>query len=332
MPEERPGTGELPAAPDRLPPHATTGLLEYLSSHAVDEDYAFVSERRGPHGGATGETGRTSQGRTRRRRVGPWGAVAVAAFVALLVVAGLQTRRGSTDDRAEQRQLARQVATARTQLASDRARVTELRRETAQIQRDQLSSDTSSAGLRRSLTRLRTLTGTVAVTGPGVVVVADNAPGATSSRNQVLDSDLQKLVNGFWQAGAEAIAIDDQRLTTLSTIRLAGGAITVNAHSLRRPYVVTVVGDRNTLPARFAETSSGQAWLDLQRQVGLRLTITPQDRLSLPGLAVSLRYARQTGSGTRPAPARTTPARPSSRPSKQPSSSPSRQPSSGGTP
>ena len=310
MPEERPGTGAPGAAPDRLPPHATTGLLEYLSSHAVDEDYAFASERRGspadPTGGARG----------RRRRVGPWGAVAVAAFVALLVVAGLQTRRGSTADRAEPRQLARQVATARTQLASDRARVAALRRETARIQRDQLGSDTSAAGLRQSLTRLRTLTGTVAVTGPGVVVVADNAPGATSSRNEVLDSDLQKLVNGFWQAGAEAIAIDDQRLTTLSTIRLAGGAITVNAHSLRRPYVVTVVGDRNTLPARFAETSSGQAWLDLQRQVGLRLSITPQDRLSLPGLAVSLRYARQAGAATRPT---------------QPSS-PSRQPSSGGTP
>ncbi|GAB3664570.1 DUF881 domain-containing protein [Nocardioides korecus] len=321
MPEGRPGPtpGDRPI-PQRLPPHATTGLLEYLSSHAVDEDYAFVSSRRAERAPQDPAGQERRPGRDRSRRIGPWGAVAVAAFVALLVVAGLQTQRGSTDDRAERRQLARQVAAARAQLASDRARVAALRQETAQIQRDQLSSDSSSAGLRRTLTRLRTLTGTVAVTGPGVVVVADNAPGATSSRNEVLDSDLQKLVNGFWEAGAEAIAVDGQRLTTLCTIRLAGGAITVNAHSLRRPYVVTVVGDRNTLPARFAETSSGQAWLDLQRQVGLRLTITAQDRVSLPGLAVSLRYARQ-------APAGATSSRSSS-----PGSTPSRQPSSGGTP
>ena len=102
-------------------------------------------------------------------------------------------------------------------------------------------------------------------------VVADDAPGADSARNQVLDTDLQKLVNGLWEAGAEAVAVNGQRLTNLSTIRLAGGAITVNARSLRRPYVVTAIGNQDTLPARFAETSSGQAWLDLQREVGLRL-------------------------------------------------------------
>jgi uncharacterized protein YlxW (UPF0749 family) len=131
------------------------------------------------------------------------------------------------------------------------------------------------------------------VRGPGVRVVADDARGADSARNQVLDTDLQRLVNGLWAAGAEAIALNGQRLTNLSTIRLAGGAITVNARSLRRPYVVSVIGNQDTLPARFAETSSGQAWLDLQREVGLRLNITPVSSLRLPGTEVSLRYANQ---------------------------------------
>ena len=73
-------------------------------------------------------------------------------------------------------------------------------------------------------------------------VVADDAPGADSARNEVLDTDLQKLVNGLWEAGAEAISINGQRLTNLSTIRQAGGAITVNARSLRPP--VRRLGDR----------------------------------------------------------------------------------------
>ncbi len=109
----------------------------------------------------------------------------------------------------------------------------------------------------------------------------------------MLDTDLQQLVNGLWEAGAEAISLNGQRLTNLSTIRLAGEAITVNAHSLRRPYVVLAIGNKDTLPARFAETSSGQAWLDLQREVGLRLNITPVSSLRLPAAEVSLRYANQ---------------------------------------
>ena len=78
------------------------------------------------------------------------------------------------------------------------------------------------------------------------------------------------------------MAINGERLTNLSTIRLAGGAITVNARSLRRPYVVTAIGNPDTLPARFAETSSGQAWLDLQREVGLQLKIKPESSLTSP--------------------------------------------------
>ena len=67
----------------------------------------------------------------------------------------------------------------------------------------------------------------------------------------------------------------------------------MNSRSLRRPYVVTAIGNPDTLPARFAETSSGQAWLDLQREVGLQLKITPESSLTLPGAEVSLRYANQ---------------------------------------
>ncbi len=38
----------------------------------------------------------------------------------------------------------------------------------------------------------------------------------------MLDGDLQKLVNGLWVAGAEAIAINGERLTTLTAIRQGG--------------------------------------------------------------------------------------------------------------
>ncbi|MEO7352658.1 MAG: DUF881 domain-containing protein [Marmoricola sp.] len=272
--------------PERLPPQATMGLLDYLTTHTLDEDYAFVSDRRA-----------TRDAPAPQRRIGVFGALVMVVFAILVVTAAAQTSRNSVSDERQRQELVVQVNQARRQLAAENARLVALRAESAVLETRQLRSDTSSRGLRDTIHLLGIKAGTLAVRGPGVRVVADNAPGADSARNEVLDSDLQKLVNGLWEAGAEAIAINGQRLTNLSTIRLAGGAITVNARSLRRPYVVTAIGNQDTLPARFAETSSGRAWLDLQREVGLRLSIKPVSSLRLPGAEVFLRYANQKETG-----------------------------------
>lgn len=257
------------------------GLLEYVSTHALDEDYAFASRRR-----------ESAPGRRRRRsRLGSWGAAALAAFSGLVVLAAMQTSQGAAADAENRAGLADQVAAQRERLAQQRERLAELEAQTRQLQDSQLAGDGSASELREEVESLGLLTGALPVRGPGVQVVADDAPASTSDRTRVLDSDLQRLANGFWSAGAEAISINGQRLTNLSTIRFAGDAITVNARSLSPPFTLRVIGDPDTLPARFAETASGQAWLDLQRQLGIQLTITPRDELTLPASRTSLRFA-----------------------------------------
>jgi uncharacterized protein YlxW (UPF0749 family) len=266
------------------------GLLDYLTTHAMDEDYAFVSEQQRDR-----ETAAPTP--APRRRIGLAGALVMALFAVLVVTAAAQTSRNAVSDERDRRQLVDQVDQARAVLNAERRQLRALQAEVTLLQARQLRSDTSAQGILERITLLGMRAGTIPVRGPGVRVVADDAPGADSARNQVLDSDLQRLANGLWEAGAEAISLNGQRLTNLSTIRLAGGAITVNSRSLRRPYVVSAIGDKDTLPARFAETSSGQAWLDLQREVGLKLEITPVSSLRLPAAEASLRYANQTEPG-----------------------------------
>jgi uncharacterized protein YlxW (UPF0749 family) len=276
-----------PTGADRLPERpssASMGLLEYLTAQSVDEGYAFVAAR---------ERAREQAGQAPRgSRSGVLAALVMALFALLVVTSAAQTSRDAVSDAKERADLAGQVRSAQKEMDTDRNDVVALRRQVSRLQTRELASDGTARGVLVQLRRLGAMTGADAVRGPGVRVVADDAPGAKSARNQVLDTDLQRLVNGFWEAGAEAIAVNGQRLSNLSTIRTAGGAITVNARSLRPPYVVMVIGDKDTLPARFAETSSGQAWLDLKRDVGLRLTITPESSLRLPATEVSLRYAR----------------------------------------
>ena len=103
--------------------------------------------------------------------------------------------------------------------------------------------------------------------------MADDAPATLGlpTGGVILDTDLQSLVNALWTAGAEAISINGNRLTSLTAIRFAGRAITVDYRSLTPPYVIDAIGNPETLPARLLETPGGQAWIgsegELRHQV-----------------------------------------------------------------
>lgn len=268
---------------EELPERVTMGLLPYINAHALDEDYAQAAERRAQLSSAR-----------ERPRVGVMGAVALAVFAVLAVTAAVQTSQDSVSEEGERRELIEQVRDRKNALDAGRAEQAALGAANDRLEAALLRNAQDSTGLIEEIELLNLRSGTSPVRGPGVEVVADDAPDAESDRNKVLDTDLQKLVNGLWQAGAEAISINGQRLTALSAIRHAGEAITVNYKSLSRPYTILVIGDPATLPARFANTSSGQTWLDLQRDVGLRFAMRTKTNLRLPGAVVPvLRFANQ---------------------------------------
>lgn len=267
----------------------TMGLLPYLNAHALDEDYAEAAQRRESVGGPR-----------ERRRVGRMGAVAVAAFALLAVTAALQTSQNSASEERDRQALVDQVTAGRDALAADRRQLARLEVATRAMAAELLRASNDSNGVAGRLELLQMRAGTSPVVGPGVEVVVDDAPSPQSDKNKVLDTDLQKLVNGLWQSGAEAISINGERLTALSAIRYAGNAITVNETSLNRPYRVRAIGDPAKLPQRFADTTSGQTWLDLEQQFGLRFAMRTRDSLRLPGAEVPvLRYVDDEGSGPR---------------------------------
>jgi uncharacterized protein YlxW (UPF0749 family) len=224
------------------------------------------------------------------------GAIALAVFAVLAVTAAVQTSRDSVSQERERRALIDQVKARKAGLAADRRTVAELQARNGRLQSELLRNTSVSSGVLRELRLLALRSGTSAVHGPGVEIVVDDARNAQKDQNKVQDKDLQKLVNGLWAAGAEAISINGQRLTTMSPIRHAGSAITVNLVSLSPPYRILAIGDRKSLPSRFVDTTSGQTWLDLQRQFGLQFSMRTQGSLRLPAAEVpNLRFARTAG-------------------------------------
>ena len=117
---------------------------------------------------------------------------------------------------------------------------------------------------------------------------------------------MQRVVNGLWASGAEAITVNGQRLTALSAIRAAGDAILVDNKPLVPPYTVLAIGDGKRLSTAFQSSADGQYLRVLQDDYGIRASVSVQGTLRLaaaPSLIV--RYAKpDTARRTPPGPTR----------------------------
>jgi uncharacterized protein YlxW (UPF0749 family) len=256
-------------------------LLTNLMEHPLDEGYAAAS-RAGKR-----ETGEG-------RKFHPMRIVALVAVGFLLAVAAVQNYRSAPEAEQQRHQLVARIRTADDRLTQLRGQQSALAREVRALQASGLGS--AGARLQQQLDQLELETGAIDASGPGVRIVVDDARNATNEEGKILDVDLQQLVNGLWAAGAEAVSVNGHRLTSLTAIRGAGAAITVDYSSLTRPYTIHAIGDRGTLPARFAQSAGGQWMQYLVNNFDVRMTTTAEDSLLVPGdSSISLRYATPEG-------------------------------------
>ncbi len=260
-------------------------LLEQVSATSLDDDYGRVAARRGGHGSGS------------RRRPQVLGAVALVGLGLLITVTALQTRSAGPVDAQERSTLVRQIHDREADISRIADRSDRVEAQVGRLQGDAEQIGILGDALLDSLTVARLVTGAVPVTGPGVRIVADNGSDSEGA-GAITDNDLQVLVNGLWEAGAEAVAINSNRLGSLSAIRTAGRAITVNYNSLTPPYVITAIGDPATLEGTFADTPGGQAWFDLETNFGIQFEMDTVDELTLPAVPaerLEAQYATRQG-------------------------------------
>ncbi|WP_341927129.1 DUF881 domain-containing protein [Nocardioides psychrotolerans] len=265
-----------------LPPRVTLPLLDLIQQQALDEDYLVAAERRagraqqealrGSDAGADDRSQRTP------RRIA---AVVVAVFGIMASTAAVQTQRNASVDDEGRASLVSRIDDQSARVAGLQERIAQLRDSNASREARARAIAADEAALTPRLRRLRVRTGFVAVRGEGISVVVDDAASG-SADGVVRDEDLALLADGLWTAGAEAISINGQRLTALSSIRTSGQAIEVNGIGIAPPYSVLVIGNRNTLQAEFFETSSGLAFNDLSARFGFEFDLQDEDSLSLP--------------------------------------------------
>lgn len=273
MPEQADLSDQPVTSPPReLPAYVTMPLLDRVRAGAVDQEYADRAERR------------VRGGKPARAR-GPWRfsvtVVALLLFGLLVATAFVQNVRTTDQDASSRASLLSRIDAERQSIADSQERLGTLQAEVAQLNRqDQLLSAELSRAQERE-ERLGLVSGFRAVTGPGVRVDVDDSPSG-DSLEAVRDEDLALLVDGLWGAGAEAITINNKRLTVLSSIRNTGSAINVNSRPLSPPYVVLAIGDPDTLQSNLLASERGNTWIGMADQLGFIWSMENAESLNLP--------------------------------------------------
>lgn len=138
----------------------------------------------------------------------------------------------------------------------------QLRRESRSLTREvnALSRGLQDPDVRRAqrvAEQLRPAAGLTRVAGAGLTVTLSDAPKEVQESSDedinslvVHQQDIQAVVNAFFDAGAEAVTIQGQRIVSSTGIQCSGPTVQVNGLYFPQPYEISAIGDPDELEQR----------------------------------------------------------------------------------
>lgn len=221
-----------------------------------------------------------------------YASITLVTFMLGLMLA-FQFRTVSSESIAPQYHRGEELASEKQQLVID---LLQLQEEVAGLS---ANLDKAGAGLKEAgdamedeLAKVKRFAGLVPLSGPGIELSVYNkteqaGADAAYSLKTIMDVHLLKIVNELYSAGAEAIAVNGQRLTAVSEIRLAGNHINVNADPLSPPYHIAAIGNTSAMKGRL-EIKGG--FIDLLSEYGISIDFKIKDNITVPAFKNTLNF------------------------------------------
>ena len=215
-----------------------------------------------------------------------FGALAVLLCVVLGVAIVTQVRQNESGDALETARPADLLVlldSLQQREAGLNTEVADLRRTLEQLQASGSSDSAAIENAQARLAALAILIGTVAATGPGVVLtITDTAPG-------VPPETMLDVINELRAAGAEAMEIRGTRDGQPASVRVgvdtwvvgAPGALDIDSTTISPPYSLLAIGDPPTLAA--AMNIPGGATDSVER-VGGTMVVQQAERVDVTAL------------------------------------------------
>ena len=215
----------------------------------------------------------------RIRAIQSWQVTLGFALLALgfLVAAQLAAEgprvRYTTQERSPLVETALGLQTQQDQL---KTQILELRKQIKALEDQGQGTTTQQREANANLEGARIAAGLIPLTGTGIVFrLADSSQPVPANGNPadyaVTARDIRTVVAELWLAGAEAIAVNGERVTATTGVLDIGGTILVNSAYLAPPYQISAIGPTDMLAqlglsqglVDFIETRRGRFGIDV---------------------------------------------------------------------
>ncbi|MBI3977571.1 MAG: DUF881 domain-containing protein [Chloroflexi bacterium] len=183
-----------------------------------------------------------------------------------------------------------------------KARIVALQDQIARDQKAAAVRQQTLSGLTAELDRQRMLAGMTGLVGPGVRVILDDStftPAAADDPNNFIihDYELRDVISLLWQAGADGVALNGERIVANTSLYCVGSTILVNSTRLSPPYVLTAIGDPTLLDEAMGNAGNLAKLKAAAKTFGIQLKVERLREITLLSFSgpVNVKYTLVSG-------------------------------------
>lgn len=177
--------------------------------------------------------------------------------------------------------------------------ILDLRTQIGQLEAEGPGSDARVKALNDELQQARIAAGLIAMQGPGVVFKLADAGGPGGGADQLVSAaDIRILVTELWLAGAEAVAVNGERVTVSTAVLDIGGSVLANSAYLSPPYQISAIGPAGLYDRMRASPTFAAFVASRVEGEGIGLSVAQLDAVDVPAFAgtVNVRFGQPVGS------------------------------------
>jgi len=195
----------------------------------------------------------------------------------------------------ERSPLVEAVLSQQTQQQDLKAQIVALRASIQKVEEQDTGAAAQAKDLNSRLEEARIAAGLIGLTGTGIVLKLEDStqpvpPDGNAADYLVTAADLRTVVDELWLSGAEAVAINGERLTTTSAIIDIGGSVLVNVAYLAGPFQISAIGPTDMF-ARLSASPGFEDFVATRRgSFGIGISWAEPESVDMPAFGGSLNF------------------------------------------